>query len=608
MFHSRQRLRFIPLASLLALLGSSPVSALPEGPDVAFGHARFDIPAANTLAITNSPKAIINWKDFSTRPDEIVRFIQQGSTSSVLNRVSGGNPSELLGQITSNGRVYLINPNGILFGEHSIIDTQGFLASTLNISNLDFTRNNYLFTQESQGQIKNQGLIQTHGDGSVILISSHIENQGLIHTESGQLILAAGEKLTLSSLDNPEIRFEIQPSASQVINLGELQSGAGGAVEVFAGTLTHQGRMEADSVSQDAQCRIVLSARNDLTLTAGSTLTASGPAGGDIRIESQNGTATIKGQLATGNPDDQGGSVELAGQRIRVDAVVASDTWSLTQGTTAVNASTVEPAARTKPLQVDLLDHATLTQTGPIQVGALAFSGEAQVELQHPDNRIGQLSGSVERLRLNDHSADRPERLQIGTLDASQSIDITNQGELKTTGPINSQTSSLKLLSNSPLNIGGSLSSDADLTLKAGDGTASDDVLSFQEGISLSSRHGNIHLVFNGDWQGTSPTFSAPSGQIFYNGVEAGTPTTDHPDTTPPLDLTHPETVQTLQSLGAQQNNQVVVLTQQSYSTPDATTGPHHDDTRPGSVRSGTATSLVRNASGARSSAAPVCR
>jgi len=104
---------------------------------VVAGQASF-APAGKTLTITNTPGTIIQWQGFSIAADELTRFVQQSSRSSVLNRVVGQDPSSLLGRLESNGRVFLINPNGIVFGQGSRIDVGGLVASTLDLSNADF--------------------------------------------------------------------------------------------------------------------------------------------------------------------------------------------------------------------------------------------------------------------------------------------------------------------------------------------------------------------------------------------------------------------------------------------------------------------------------------
>ena len=165
------------------------------------GQVSFERPDATTLNITNSPGAVINWQSFSIAPNELTRFIQQSSASSVLNRVIGHNPSQLLGQLTSNGRVFIINPNGVIFGPNSVIDVAGLITSTLNVADADFMAGRFHFEGDDAGGIRNEGFIRSAPGGEIVLIAPSIENSGIIETEDGTLILAAGESVTLTSLD-----------------------------------------------------------------------------------------------------------------------------------------------------------------------------------------------------------------------------------------------------------------------------------------------------------------------------------------------------------------------------------------------------------------------
>ncbi|MCQ4438565.1 filamentous hemagglutinin N-terminal domain-containing protein, partial [Clostridioides difficile] len=59
---------------------------------------------------------ITNWQDFSVANGERLSFNQPNSQSLALNRVIGNNGSRIDGQISAHGRVFLVNPNGVLFG------------------------------------------------------------------------------------------------------------------------------------------------------------------------------------------------------------------------------------------------------------------------------------------------------------------------------------------------------------------------------------------------------------------------------------------------------------------------------------------------------------
>src|SRR3954469_16190436 len=106
------------LALTLALaqgLGVGTAVANPTDPRVLLGGATFNN-QGNTLTITNTPGAIINWGGFSIGTGEVTRFVQQNGSSAVLNRIVGQDPSLILGALQSNGRVFLVNPNGVVFG------------------------------------------------------------------------------------------------------------------------------------------------------------------------------------------------------------------------------------------------------------------------------------------------------------------------------------------------------------------------------------------------------------------------------------------------------------------------------------------------------------
>src|SRR5690606_33720447 len=116
---------------------------------------------AGTLTIQQATaRAVLHWDDFSIGAGEVVRFVQPDAASATLNRVLGGNPSSLLGSLEANGRVFLINPNGVLVGRGARIDAAGFLASTLNVTNEQFLAGGELvFSGESTAAVQNLGAI-----------------------------------------------------------------------------------------------------------------------------------------------------------------------------------------------------------------------------------------------------------------------------------------------------------------------------------------------------------------------------------------------------------------------------------------------------------------
>lgn len=305
----------------LAAIAAGTVYSTPTGPTVTRGQVVFDRPSASVLQVTNTPGAIIQWQGFSIGRGEATRFVQSSPASAVLNRVVGGDPSSILGQLSSNGRVYLINPSGIVFGSGSVIDTAGLVASTLGLSDADFLAGRHRFSAgERAGDIVNAGAIRATRGGEVMLIAPRIENSGIIEAPNGSILLAAGRSVNIAGPGLSGIRFEVQAPSDEVVNLGTLAAD-GGVVNVFAGTLRHSGAIRANTLERDREGNIVLAAR-DIRLDGGSTIEASGAAGGEHRGGSvrivADGTLDMKRgavvRVDGGSDGGDGGFLELSGK------------------------------------------------------------------------------------------------------------------------------------------------------------------------------------------------------------------------------------------------------------------------------------------------------
>lgn len=302
------RKTILAIAVSAALVGS--VCANPTGPRVAHGSASFAQPGPGQLHITNSPGAIINWQGFSIGANELTRFIQQNSGSAVLNRVTGNLPSDILGQLASNGRVFLINPNGLAIGNGAKIDTAGFLASTLTISDADFLAGRLNFAG-SGGKIENRGYIRVGKGGEVVLLAPDIENSGVIEAEGGRILLAAGREITLASLDLEDVQFRVQAPSDRVLNLGELIAN-NGTVGVFAGTLTHSGSISATRASRGADGLVRLEAGDRAEVFGRIDVSGSGDApGGEFSVTAP--TVALRGAQINASGGAGGGTVLVGG-------------------------------------------------------------------------------------------------------------------------------------------------------------------------------------------------------------------------------------------------------------------------------------------------------
>ena len=213
----------LTLASIFALMicmsGPRLVCALPEGENVVAGQAAFDRSASDTLTITTpSDKLIVDYSGFNIAQAETVHFNQPSSSSIALNRVVGQDPTSILGTLTANGRIFIVNPNGVIFGAGSKVDVAGLVASSLNISNDDFLNGRYTFSAEGKNSfIANNGQIDIRNGGYAILLAGAVENAGSIEANLGTVILASGENATIALDDASDISVVVNEAVKSAV-------------------------------------------------------------------------------------------------------------------------------------------------------------------------------------------------------------------------------------------------------------------------------------------------------------------------------------------------------------------------------------------------------
>ena len=154
--HRQARFALSALSSALLLALASPVlaqSMAPTGGQVVSGQAGIVQNGNQTTITQNSALAIINWQSFSIGANQGVQFVQPDASSIALNRVVGADPSVIMGSLTSNGQVFLINPNGVLFGNGSSVSVGGLVATTMGITDADFLAGRHRFTGAGSGDV-----------------------------------------------------------------------------------------------------------------------------------------------------------------------------------------------------------------------------------------------------------------------------------------------------------------------------------------------------------------------------------------------------------------------------------------------------------------------
>ena len=369
------------IVSALSACLLTPAYANPSGGTVVSGSATF-ASSGHSLTITNSPGTIIDWHSFSINKGELTQFIQQSATSQVLNHITGGDPSQILGSLQSNGQVFLINPNGIVFGADAKVDVAGLVVSTLNLSNDNFLAGRLNFdSQNNAGDIKNQGTITSQG-GQIIMIAPKIENSGIISAANGDILLAAGKTVSIVDMAHPDISIDVS-AVNQVINLGQLLAKN---ISLYGSIIDNSGEINANTAIVAANGSIILDAQENLTTSSTSTISANGVNGGNV-ILAANANNTIAGKVeATGTQNAEagvGGNITFLGNQITLKPTANIDaSGSQAGGTVLVGGDEhgqATPALANVTGQLAHFSNAVVAVSTPSNANTVIMTNTAQI-------------------------------------------------------------------------------------------------------------------------------------------------------------------------------------------------------------------------------------
>ncbi len=292
------------IGTLLSI--SQPAGSAPQGGEITRGSGNIQTPdTQTTLVKQQSQNLSINWQSLDLAADELLRFQQPNAQATALNHILDQRPSEILGRIEANGRVFLMNPNGILFGESARINVSALVAGSAWFESLN-DKDEYRFTT-GPGLVDNAGTITTPDGGSVTLLGQTVRNRGQINARLGRIHLLSAGEATLSFDADGLLQFSLQGEvldnaqqvSSAVQNSGQLQADGGNVVleahaahAVFKNVINNEGIIQASRINNQ---------------------------GGVIRLEGWGGNVIHSGIInATGVNGGHGGDVSLRGDRIGI--------------------------------------------------------------------------------------------------------------------------------------------------------------------------------------------------------------------------------------------------------------------------------------------------
>ncbi|MFN9281865.1 MAG: filamentous hemagglutinin N-terminal domain-containing protein, partial [Betaproteobacteria bacterium] len=415
------------LAATLAAIGTpAGLMANPQGAQVVQGSATFKADG-KTLTVTNSNGAIINWQQFNIGAGETTRFVQPSVSSQVLNRVLGGNPSQILGSLQSNGQVFLVNPSGIVFGKGAQVDVGALAVSTLKLSDEDFKAGRMNFGalgaggNPLAGTVRNEGTIRTASGGFVYLVAPQVENSGLIHSPEGQVLLAAGHKVSIVNPRTPEVSWEVSAPATNAVNLGEIVARQ---IVLHGQNVKNAGLLQATTAVVGEDGRIVLKAAKKVEQTptgrmvAQGTSSTGGVRGGEIEISGAE-QVSLQGRIeATGGAAAPLPASALAlstGAASAQTATAFTTSFGSTTGDSGLGYSPAGAAGPTGPTGSSASGHTgsptgstaapalAPSATGPLNSGVLLVTGTGSASGAFPTDNTGQPSPDSATLAAHLH-------------------------------------------------------------------------------------------------------------------------------------------------------------------------------------------------------------
>ncbi|QOZ82104.1 filamentous hemagglutinin N-terminal domain-containing protein [Chromobacterium sp. Rain0013] len=327
---SRLLARSLPALALL-LTAHVQAANLPDGGNIKAGNGNilvFD--NGKQMSINqSSDKLAIDWNSFNIGNGHKVTFNQPNSASIALNRVVGVDGSNIMGQLNANGRVFLVNPNGVLFGKTAQVNVGGLVASTQDLSVERFMAGNYRFEGNSAAEVSNQGTLAAQNGGAVALLGARVSNTGVIQANLGKVALAGGKAFTLNFDGSGLVNLQVDEAAINAeVRNGNLLRADGGEVlmtarasnTLLSNVVNNTGVIEARTL-QNRAGKIVLDAGDNQRVNVAGTLNASAQGsflgdGGQIEVKGKAVTVALATNVTTAASNGRTGTWKVSAEQL----------------------------------------------------------------------------------------------------------------------------------------------------------------------------------------------------------------------------------------------------------------------------------------------------
>ena len=299
---------FIILAIQIIFAGK--VVCAPNGGVVTSGDALIVKSENETQIIQVTDNVDILWSEFNVGVDEKVVFDQPSKSSIALNHILGRDPSSIEGQLISNGKIWIVNPNGVVFGKGAKVDVGSILVSTM-LPEENSDAKEFVFEGGDNSFIENSGDIKSD-QGYIVFLSNSVVNNGRLISKNGSIYLASGSKISLKVdgndlhdiiIDENKIKSLIDNKGVIVSDGGHIVLSAGARDSLVSSQINHSGVLQAKTIERK-NGRIILKAG----------------------LES--GTADISGTIDASALKGVGGFIETSAANVQVSDSAVITTFS----------------------------------------------------------------------------------------------------------------------------------------------------------------------------------------------------------------------------------------------------------------------------------------
>jgi len=271
-------------ASLVCAAAAVITSAHAAGvnPQVVEGRATVDVAGATTTVNQTTSAVRIHWDSLGVAAGEVLKFVQPSAQAVALNLVTGSSATQVFGQIQANGQVFLLNPNGVLFGVGSEVSVGSLVAGTFKVDSFNLATGEVVLSRQgSEAAVVNAGTLKVGANGQVVLVGAEVRNEatGRIETAGGAqagIFLLAGDRVEFKRVEGSPLSYQVTSAGQpvRVSNAGELIALGGQVVlearSAMSAVVNTTGIIEAGTVA---------------TSTSGTVRLVAGGAGGEIEID-----------------------------------------------------------------------------------------------------------------------------------------------------------------------------------------------------------------------------------------------------------------------------------------------------------------------------------